>query len=338
MKELTIGRSEAGQRLDKYLARQLRKAPKGFLYKMLRKKNITLNRKKAAGNEMLAEGDVVQFFLKDETFALFSEDVKSISVPACKESLEVLYEDEDMLLINKPAGVLSQPDASGRPALTDQITAYLLRTGALTEEDLRTFRPGVCNRLDRNTSGIVAAGKTLPGLQELSVLFRDRTVQKYYLCLAEGIIKEPQDRKGYLHKDEKCNKVEIHDAPQEGDVLIETAYRPIADNGKRTLLEVRLLTGKSHQIRAQLAHDGHPLFGDPKYNRDPESHALAVRTGVRFQLLHAYRLVFPEDCGRLSSLSGMEVYAPLPDAFSRVLTEQKLMPANLHNQGDHSNV
>ena len=187
MKEFIINENEAGQRFDKYLAKLLREAPKSFFYKMMRKKNITLNGKKATGNEKLLSGDHVKLFLSDETFEKFSG---SIAAPRAHHVLDIIYEDENILLINKPAGMLSQPADDGTPSLVEYLTGYLLENGSLTEEDLRTFRPSVCNRLDRNTSGLIAAGKSLVGLQTLSEMFKLRELHKYYLCLVEGILDE----------------------------------------------------------------------------------------------------------------------------------------------------
>ena len=195
MKEFIINDNEAGQRFDKYLAKLLREAPKSFFYKMMRKKNIILNGKKATGNEKLLSGDHVKLFLSDETFEKFSG---SVPAPRAKHSLDIVYEDEHILLINKPSGMLSQPADDGTPSLVEYLTSYLLENGSLTEEELRTFRPSVCNRLDRNTTGLIAAGKSLPGLQELSGMFKSRNLHKYYLCLVEGVLSEKKHIKGYL--------------------------------------------------------------------------------------------------------------------------------------------
>lgn len=200
MKEFIINENEAGQRFDKYLAKLLKEAPKSFFYKMMRKKNITLNEKKANGNEKLLSGDHVKLFLSDETFEKFSGTDKA---PRAYHKLDIIYEDENILLINKPSGMLSQPGDDGTPSLVEYLTGYLLETGSLTEEDLRTFRPSVCNRLDRNTTGLIVAGKSLAGLQELSEMFKSRNLHKYYLCLVEGVLEQEKYIKGYLSKDKK---------------------------------------------------------------------------------------------------------------------------------------
>ena len=322
MKEFQIRDNEAGQRFDKYLSKLLRNAPKSFFYKMLRKKNITLNGKKATGNEKLEAGDAVKLFLSDETFNKFSEQKQAARAVT---ELEVLYEDEDILLINKPVGMLSQPDDTGEASMVEYLTGYLLEKGELTEEDLRTFRPSVCNRLDKNTSGIIAAGKSLAGLQELSELFHDRTVHKEYLCIVKGILREKKHIRGYLHKDTKLNKVTIYRQKQKDAQPIETVYEPLGDNGEVTFLKVGLITGRTHQIRAHLASTGHPLAGDAKYGQETFNRRYKEKYQLKHQLLHAFRLSFPDEMkGRLLKLSGKCFQAPLPEQFERIIKEEKL--------------
>lgn len=321
MKEFRIRENEAGQRFDKYLAKLLEEAPKSFFYKMMRKKNITLNGKKAQGNEMLCTGDMVKLFLSDETFEKFSS-AKQASHARAK--LQIIYEDQDVLFINKPAGMLSQPTGDGTPSLVEYLTGYLLDTGALNAADLVTFRPGVCNRLDRNTSGLVAAGKSLTGLQDLSAMFHNRNMEKFYLCLVVGVIKNEKYIKGYLHKDEKCNKVIISADRTEDSQPIKTRYRPVCDNGKYTLLEVELITGRTHQIRAHLASEGHPVAGDQKYGDKKANQYFRDKYQLKYQLLHSRRIVFPKDCGRLKALEGRTVTAPIPGLFGQVLQGEKI--------------
>ena len=319
MKEFIINENEAGQRFDKYLAKLLRNAPKSFFYKMLRKKNITLNGRKATGNEKLNTGDQIRLFLSDETFSKFSQQEQTARAVT---DLDIIYEDTDILLINKPVGMLSQPADDKEPSLVEYLTGYLLESGAVTEASLHTFRPSVCNRLDRNTSGLVAAGKSLTGLQELSSLFHDRSLHKFYRCLVNGVIKNEKYIKGYLHKDEKCNKVTVQEKETPGALPIETRYRPLGDNGTVTLLEVELITGRTHQIRAHLAGTGHPLIGDYKYGRRTLNDEYCRKYGLKSQLLHAHRLEIPEIEGRLSYLSGKEFTAPLPYLFQKILKEE----------------
>lgn len=321
MQQIIIKDNEAGQRLDKMLAKYLNEAPKSFLYKMLRKKNITLNGKKAAGNEKLVSGDEVKLFLSDETIARFSSSL----VQYTKEKLDILYEDENILLINKPAGMLSQKAVDSDESVVEHLITYLLTSGQLSEQDLKTFKPSVCNRLDRNTSGMIAAGKSLKGLQELSRLFKDRTLGKYYLCLAAGNITEPSRIQGYLVKDEKTNQVTVRTVKTDGADPIETEYRPLKADGDVTLLEVHLITGKTHQIRAHLASVGHPVIGDYKYGNRNVNDSYRKAYGLEHQLLHAYRLIFPELKGALSNLSQKEFIAPLTKEFCEIAADKGVL-------------
>lgn len=330
MKQFIIENNEAGQRFDKYLAKLLENAPKSFFYKMMRKKNITLNGKKATGSEKLCEGDTVKLFLSDETFEKFSGG-QPVKRAVC--ALDIVYEDEDVILVNKPAGMLSQPDNTQEASLVEYLTGYLLEKGALTEEVLKTFHPSVCNRLDRNTSGMVAAGKSLAGLQELSRLFYDRTIHKFYLCLADGVIKNENYIKGYLHKDEKCNKVIVYDTKRENALPIETRYRPLGSNGQVTLLEVELITGRPHQIRAHLAGSGHPIIGDTKYGNKQCNQKYRERYHLMHQLLHAYRLEIPEIEGKLERLSRKVFVAPAPEYFLNIIKDEQLEESYYENLG-----
>ena len=322
MRELVISKYEAGQRFDKFLAKYMELAPKSFFYKMMRKKNITLNGKKAAGNEKLEKGDTVKLFLSEETIEGFREKKKRAVHTGAK--LDILYEDEQVMLINKPAGMLSQKAEKGDISMVEHLISHLLDTGEVTEEMLKTFRPSLCNRLDRNTSGIVAAGKTLQGLQILSGLFKERTLHKYYLCIVKGVIKEEQDVRGWLLKNEKTNQVRIFKSETKDARPIHTKYRPLADNGQETLLEIELLTGRTHQIRAHLSYMGHPIFGDPKYGDAVLNKKLASGYGLHMQLLHAWHLVFPELSGDFEGLSGKSIYASAPKQFVSIAQKRGL--------------
>ncbi len=321
MKQFTIRPNEAGQRFDKYLSKLLKEAPKSFLYKMLRKKNITLNNKKATGSEKLKEGDEIRIFLSDETYGKFS---KEEAAPRAVASLSIIYEDRDILLINKPCGMLSQPDDTGEPSLVEYVTGYLLKTGQITEEELRTFHPSVCNRLDKNTSGIIAAGKSLTGLQELSALFHDRTIHKDYLCIVKGVLNDKQHIRGFLKKDQKKNQVTVSKEKTPDAKPIETIYTPLGNNGKVTLLKVRLVTGRTHQIRAHLAAEGHPLMGDSKYGSSAFNRSCREKYGLKHQLLHAYCLSFPKDTGNLISVSEKCFLAEPPRLFYHIIKEEQL--------------
>lgn len=330
MKELIIHDNEAGQRLDKLLRKYLSEAPGSFIYKMLRKKNIVLNGKKATGNEHLKKGDSVKLFLADDTIAKFQAAGKTVE-ESIKNTvkLDVIYEDQNVIFINKPSGMLSQKAKETDVSVVENVTAYLLESGQLTRENLKTFRPSICNRLDRNTSGIVAAGKSLAGLQLLSGVFKDRSIHKYYQCLVSGVIRDVKTVDGWLLKDEKKNQVRILTEAEakrfggrDGDEepkRIRTKYEPIATDGKFTLLKVTLLTGRSHQIRAHLASLGHPIVGDSKYGGVSKVNP-SGRT-VKYQLLHSYRLEFPKLAEPFAYLSGRVFEAPMPGYFASVLKE-----------------
>lgn len=349
MLQITAGKNEDGQRLDRLLLKLLPKAGQGFIYKMLRKKNITLNGKKAEGNERVLLGDEIKLFLSDETITGFggslscpdmktdkAENENKVSaektatgkIPAGKMSdgiknfsQMVVYEDEDIILLNKPAGILSQKARLDDVSLNEMLLDYLLEKGEITKESMRTFKPGICNRLDRNTMGMVAAGKSLRGLRLLSEMFRDRTIDKYYLCIVKGIVDKSSRLEGYLSKDEKNNKVTVVKTLDNRSVnrndfeKIVTEYRPVKTEKGCTLLEVKLITGKSHQIRAHLASIGHPIAGDTKYGDAVFNQKVSRDYGTRYQLLIAYRLHFPMDCGELSKLSGKEFEIRIPDGF-----------------------
>lgn len=314
MREIEINKNEAGQRLDKLLAKYMNKAPKSFLYKMLRKKNITLNKKKADGSEKLEINDKVQLFLSDETIEKFTE----MDIVANEVDLNILYEDDHIIVINKPAGMLSQKAKPEDESLTEYVIAYLLKTKQLSKEDLMSFHPGLCNRLDRNTSGIIIAGKSLKGLQTMGVLLKERNIGKYYQTIVKGEVKESTCIEGYLTKDKSHNKVTISKVPVEGADYIKTQYEPMKTNGEYTLLRVKLLTGKSHQIRAHLHSIGHPVIGDGKYGDVQVNKYFKRNFNLRFHLLHSYELQFPAIEGELGNLSEKKFIAPVPGYFDAI--------------------
>jgi len=340
VREITIGPLDAGQRLDKFLMRYFKEAEKGFLYRMLRKKNILLNDKKAAGSEQLLAGDVLKVFFSEETF----EEMRGKDAPLRKspgaglsqgpstleqKPLALLYEDSYIMMVNKPAGLLSQKASAEDQSLSELIAAYLQdQTGAASQG----FTPSVAHRLDRNTSGLVMAGKNLPGQQLLSFLLRERLVEKYYLALVTGSLSAPLSSVCYWQKDIHSNRVSILERPEPDTEKVELIAYP-AENLEAgfSLLKVRLISGKSHQIRAQLAHAGYPIAGDAKYGDQRVNLALAARLGrpLRVQLLHSYEVVFPaalppdvlsaEACKAFSDLKSKTFQAPPPPFFRQVL-------------------
>ncbi len=329
MKQVLIKENEAGQRLDKYLHKYLKEAQGSFIYKMLRKKNIILNGKKASGGEKLEIGDELRFFLSEETLnkmsgipSQLSEELSDKEVAEYKaaydkyKELEIIYDNHHILIVNKPEGILTQKAAAVDLSLNEWFIGYMLHHGQLRREELRTFRPSVCNRLDRNTSGMVICGKTLPGSQKMSELLKNRDLHKFYRLYVKGKVTEPSLIEGYLVKDEKRNTVRISPSPvQDKSSYIKTKYEPLKIFEDKTLLEVELITGKTHQIRAHLASVGHPLLGDYKYGDKNFNDSYKKKYMIKSQLLHAYRLEFPELDGEFSELSKRIFTARAPQVF-----------------------
>ncbi|GAA4298796.1 RluA family pseudouridine synthase [Anaerocolumna aminovalerica] len=315
MKILKVERNEAGQRLDKLLMKQLNKAPKSFIYKMLRKKNITLNGKKAEGSEITQINDEIKFFLSDETIEKFSEQTATTVV---EREFDIVYEDSNILVVNKPAGLLSQKSVPEDISLVEQVISYLLTSGQITNEELQTFKPSICNRLDRNTSGLVVTGKSLIGLQTMSRLFRDRSLHKYYLCIVKGKMERTGQVSGYLKKDVKTNQVTVSKEKTEDSDFIQTEYEPLKYNQDYTLLRVKLITGKTHQIRAHLSSMGHPVIGDSKYGSGNVNKWFRKEFGLGHQLLHSYQIIFPKMTEEFQHLSHMELTAREPELFQKI--------------------
>ena len=311
MQEIKIESSSEGQRLNKFLGRYLDNAPQSFLYKMLRKKNIKYNNGKADGSEILKAGDRIQIYMSDETICNFRKDgmIPQMSTSCHKfeksdplKQIPILYENEDVLILNKPSGILSQKAVASDYSLNEQIVEYYKWKGG----SLSLFTPSVCNRLDRNTSGIILAGMSLKGTQMLSRVLKARTIDKYYLTIVCGTVTQATTIKGFLCKKKNHNQVVIFRTKEEAlangyqeAAFIETQYKPLAHgkSGKEdfTLLKVKLVTGKTHQIRAHLKSVGHPIIGDGKYGLKSVNAYIKCAFGIRHQLLHAFYIHFPED-------------------------------------------
>lgn len=338
MRQIIITDREAGQRLDRFLEKYMQLAPKSFFYKMLRKKNIILNGKKAAGMERLSAGDEIKLFLSEETIDKFSER-KAAKERSLRNrgSLDIVYEDEDVLVINKPQGMLSQKADKSDVSLVEYIAGYLDtekgsgKKGTLPDGRPDTFRIGICNRLDRNTTGLVVAGKSVRGLQQMNQLFHDRTLQKYYLCIVCGRVAKGQRIDGYLRKNKRNNTVSVHTKPEEGAVRVITEYEPLCfgrmHQREYTLLRVHLITGKSHQIRAHLNSIGHSVIGDQKYGSREDNEIFRNRFHLRCQLLHAWELHLPERMKTDQRFALNERYAgqvwraPVPKQFAAIMQE-----------------
>ena len=329
MKELTIKKNEADQRVDKFLSKYLNKASKSFIYKMMRKKNITLNGKKMDGNEKLNVGDVINIYFSDETIEKFSSGIKP------KDSLnyfsdisgidknKIIFEDENIIFYNKPAGMLSQKATVNDISANEHLIKYMIEKKEICEEDFKTFKPSVCNRLDRNTSGLLIFGKSLLGLQSMAELLKSRSLHKYYLCIVAGKITEEKEISGYLKKDNKSNIVSISKDNKNGD-LIRTKYVPVANNEKYTLLKVLLITGKTHQIRAHLASIDHPIIGDAKYGDSKTNNQIKNKYGLNRQLLHSYEIFFESVENKLSYLTDKTFKAEIDKIFADILKGEDL--------------
>ncbi|MDO5101056.1 MAG: RluA family pseudouridine synthase [Eubacteriales bacterium] len=318
MKEVIIDIGRAGQRFDKFLAKYLPAMSKSFCYKMLRKKNITLNQKKAEGNEILKVGDRICIFFSDETFAKFTarDEKEAVAYPHVK----VVYEDDHVLIVNKAAGVLSQKARPNDISLVEEIGGYLRATGAgEVRERLQDYTPGIVNRLDRNTSGLIIAAKNVAAAEGLNRLFREHSVRKFYLCYVEGKIEKEGLLEGKLVKDEQRNRVSVTAGGEAA--YIKTGFKPLWTNGHYSLLEIELFTGKTHQIRAHMASIGHPLLGDGKYGGCDKVETRKGSRRLYHQLLCCYRLVFPNLSGVLAGLSEREIQIQAPKIFETLREE-----------------
>ncbi len=346
MKEIRIDENGAGKRLDKFLGRVLAGAPKSLLYAQLRKKNITLNARKAVGSEILTEGDRVQCFFSDETWEKFlhpglksdpGSDRLSDEAAACYRKhpeIRILHEDADLLIAEKPAGLLTQRAKPGDESLNDWLIGYLLHNDRTDPASLAVFRPSAAHRLDRNTGGIVIMTLSLKAAQVIAALLREHRVGKYYLAVLHGRLCEPMRMRSLHDKEERNNLVRIRDlktvteedirsgvpeAIQDWDQTgadddrsdpAMTVFAPVSCDPATdtTLVLAGLRTGKAHQLRAQFAALGHPIVGDPKYGGSRTS-ADDKKYHTSGQLLHAAYLSFPDGLTDLPGMSGKAFYS-----------------------------
>lgn len=301
MKELIIGSNDSGQRLDRFLAKAVPLLPASLAQKYIRLKRIKCNGGRAQRDTRLQEGDVLQLYINDEFFDKPREDNAYLTVATPK--LNIVYEDDQILLVDKRPGLAVHPHdgAEYGRTLIDHIQSYLYQKREWRPREENSFTPALCNRIDRNTGGIVIAAKTAEALRIMNQKIKDRELDKRYLAIVEGIPKPQQGSlKGYLFKDAKQNRVFISDKPQTGAKTCQTNYRVLTSQKGLSLVECELITGRTHQIRAQFAHAGHPLLGDGKYGK------LDKRFDRNYQALYSYKLTFTftTEAGVLEHLNG----------------------------------
>ncbi len=297
MKSFTISNNDCNQRVDKFITKTFPKLPKSLMFKEIRKKNIKVNKKRTEASYILKKGDLLELYIKDE---LLEEKKKHYDFLKASRDIDIIYEDKNIILLNKKPGVLCHPDGSEYVnTLISSIKRYLYEKKEWNPQQENSFSPALANRIDRNTGGIVIACKNAEALRILNEKIKNREIKKYYLCAVEGIMsKSSEILVGYLTKDSRKNKVTVHNNEIKNSKKIITKYTVIDSYDNKSLLEIDLLTGRTHQIRAHLASIGHPLINDGKYG---ENHG-------RFrQALYSYKLKFSfKDENMLSYLNGKE--------------------------------
>lgn len=307
MKKIEITKNDAGQRLDKFLTKKFKNMPQSLMYKYIRTKYIKLNGKKCEISSKLNEGDVLTLYIKEEFFEPIHDDYDFMKAPI---KLDIIYEDKNIILLNKKPGLIVHPDENYHfDSLIARVQHYMYDKKEYDPKKENSFAPALVNRIDRNTGGIVIAAKNSESLRILNQKLKNRELEKFYICIAIGIF----DRKSatlsdYLEKNEKQNRVYILKKPTSESKTIKTKYQVLAEKNNLSLVEVNLLTGRTHQIRAHLASIGHPLLGDGKYGKNE----INRKMGYKWQALYSYKLnfKFSSDSGILEYLNGKSFIAP----------------------------
>ena len=316
---IEIGKNEQNQRLDKFLRKYMENAPLSFIYKVIRK-DIKVNGKRAKENTVLQLGDLLTLYISEDELETFR---RKPTVTGVKKQFSVAYEDENLLAAIKPYGLLTHGDRyEKKNHLTNQVIDYLIEKGEYVPRLEKSFVPAPVNRLDRNTTGLVLFGKNSRALQELNEMIRHKEqVRKFYLTIVSGTMGKPLHLRGRMMKDERINRVRVGALSEEGkemETIAEPLLTGIYGDRSYTLARVEIITGRTHQIRAQLAQAGYPVIGDAKYGNRRVNQQLKSSLGLTAQLLHAYALSF-ENCGGLFAyLSGKEIVAELPETFAGI--------------------
>jgi len=320
LREIRVGKNDSNQRLDRFLKKYMDEAGTGFIYKMLRKKNIKVNESKASPEMMIFEGDTIQLYLSDETIDKF---IGTKEVRKSKLAPRIIYEDENLVLINKPAGILSHGAGEEfEENIVDSLITYLIQKGDYIPRIEKTFSPSICNRLDRNTSGVIIGAKNSEALRLVNKAIKEGSVRKYYKTIVKGTIKEDFEHKGFLIKDEDRNLVDISDKQGERSKDVYTKFRVIMSKGGYSLLEVELITGRTHQIRSTLQTMGYPVIGDRKYGNSVVNDEFRKKYGLENQWLHGYRIVLNGLEEKLDYLNSREFIAEPDQLYVKI--EQEL--------------
>lgn len=325
MFEIKMTENESGQRVDRFLRKYLKEYTLGDIYKLFRKNRVKLNGKRVKENQMLGEGDLLQLYIEKPE----AEERQKLSLPKPSKDIDLIYEDANIIIANKPAGLLTHPDKPGdTDTLIDRALYHIYSQKKISES--QTFSPAACNRLDRNTSGIVIIAKNYKTLKAVNYSIRERWIKKLYLCIVAGKMEKSGEMKGFLEKDKEHNLVSIKEAEDGNGKQIHTIFKTLGVSDKITelgkkqfsLLEVELVTGRSHQIRAHFASLGHPLAGDVKYGDKVINEYFRIRYNLKHQFLHAYKVNFEEVHQDISYLKGK-------DFNSRLEQEAALIVASL---------